>query len=414
MAAAAPAELPVVRIAMVLDGPSSVNNLADQVETEILTLTAGEFDVRIDDDDVLSGDWTRESVDLHIEVLLKDPDVDLIIALRAVASHVFCCREVLPKPVIAALVIDPEIQNLPLEDGASGIENLNYLALPRSLANDIDRFREIVPFERLTMVFNRWFTDAVPEIRDRFAEVFAEKGLDFDFVFVGTSVDEALEQIPSDTEAAYLAPLLHLSDGERERFVAALNERRPPTFSLFGIDEVWRFGVFAAQRTDSFWQRLARRVTLNVQRILLGEDAGTIPVAFPDRYRLTINMETARKIGVFPPWDLLTEADLLNHQPEFVRTYSLEGATQEGVAANLDIAAKMREVAASDQEVPLARALLRPRLEADASGVWIDDDRTSLLSGQSEGTGSAGLTLTQLASTPSRPAPTSRSSAGCS
>ncbi|MEE8523071.1 MAG: TolC family protein [Thermoanaerobaculia bacterium] len=335
-------------------------------------------------------------MEVNVEVLLKDPEIDLLIALGAVSSHAFCCRENLPKPVIAATVIDHEVQNLPYEDGRSGVPNLNYLVFPRSVENDIERFREIVPFERLTVAFNRWFTDVVPGIRGRFAEVFAAQGLDFDFVSVGPSVDEALAAIPADTEAVYLAPLLHFSDAERQRFVDGLADRDLPTFSLFGVDEVERFGVFAGQRDQAFWDRLARRVALNVQRILLGEDAGEIPVAIPDRHRLTINMETARKIDVYPPWDVLTEADLLHEEPQFVRSYSLDEVAEEAIRTNLDLAAGAREVAAGALQIPLARALLRPQIDVALTGLQIDDDRASAVFGQAERTWTGGLTLTQL------------------
>ncbi len=390
------AQLPVVRIGFLLDGESSVNALTDMVQQEILTLTESEFDVRFDPEDVLLGDWTRESMEINVEVLMKDPDVDLLIALGAVSSHIFCCLENLPKPVIAATVIDRELQNLPYEDGHSGVPNLNYLVFPRGLESDLDRFQDVVPFDRLTVVFNRWFTKVVPELSERFAEVFAARGLDFDFVFVGDSIDEGLAAIPVDTEAVYLAPLLHLSDDERQRFVSGLNARDLPTFSLFGVDEVQRFGVFAGQRVDAFWERLARRVALNVQRILLGEDAGGIPVAIPDRARLTINMETARKIDVYPPWDVLTEADLLNEEPEFSRSYSLDQIAEEAIRTNLDIAVSEREVAVGAQQIPLARSLWRPQISVGLTGVQIDEDRSSALIGQAERTWTGGIALTQL------------------
>ena len=62
--------------------------------------------------------------------------------------------------------------------------------------------------------------------------------------------------------------------------------------------------------------RLTRRVALNVQRTLLGEDPGTLPVMLEQESRLTINMATAREIGWYPTWDLLTEAKLINEEEE--------------------------------------------------------------------------------------------------
>ncbi len=387
----------VVRVGVVFDGQATVTRtLYDQVKQEILTLTEGEFDVRFEEQDILYGDWTVRSIDASVDVLLKDPEVDLVLALGPLSSHNFCCREVLPKPVIAGIVIDAQLQDLPEQDGASGVHNLNYLTFPASFERDVELFAEIVPFRKLTVVFNRWFVDVVPELGQQVGQFASQRGVDFEIVSVGESVDEALAAISEDSDAVYLAPLLHLSDAERQRFIDGVNERYLPSFSIFGIAEVAN-GVLAGQRDQAFYDRLSRRIALNVQRILLGEEPGTIPVNVPDRQRLTINMETARNISAFPPWHLLTEADLLNEEPAYQRVLTIRQAVEEAVDANLDIAAKQRDVAAGRQDVARARSALRPRLEVGLGAVRIDDTRaSSLFSTQAEQTWSGSLTLTQL------------------
>ena len=394
---AAAQELPVVRVGVVFDGSSSITGeLLDLIRQEILTLTEGEFDVRFEDRDILTGDWTVPSVDAAIDRLLSDGEVDLVLALGLVASQTFCCHAELPKPVIAGLVVDPALQGLPEDRGTSGVHNLSYLSFPASFERDVDLFREITPFRRLTAIFNRWFLDVVPELGEKIRRLVAEKGLAYDAIAAGSSVDEVLANLPADAEAVYLAPLLHLTDAERQRLIDGLKERRLPSFSMFGVSEVAQ-GVLAGQRDQAFYNRLARRIALNVQRILLGEDAGTIPVAVPDRKRLTINMETAREIGVFPPWHLLTEADLLNEEPEFARVVTLREAVEEAIEKNLDLAARRRAVAAGAGTVARARSALKPRLDASLAAVMIDEDRaSSTFSAQAERTLSGGLTLTQL------------------
>ena len=42
--------------------------------------------------------------------------------------------------------------------------------------------------------------------------------------------------------------------------------------------------------------RMARRIALNLQRILLGDDPGTLPVDIERTEVMTINMATARAI----------------------------------------------------------------------------------------------------------------------
>jgi hypothetical protein len=69
----------------------------------------------------------------------------------------------------------------------------------------------------------------------------------------------------------------------------------------------------ASQNTNTF-PRLSRRVAINVQRILLGEEAASLPVAFQVETQLVINMATARAMGAYPSWGVLTEAELINEK----------------------------------------------------------------------------------------------------
>ncbi len=395
--AAIPAAADPMHVGVVFDGQATVTRqLFDLVRQETLTLTEGEFDVRFEERHVRYGDWTVRSIDAAVESLLEDPEVDLVLALGPLASHTFCCRDPLPKPVIAGIVIDAHLQNLPAKDGASGVHNLSYLTFPSSFERDVELFAEIVPFRKLTVVFNRWFLDVVPELGEQVRQVVAQRDLGFELIAAGNSVEEALASIPDDAEAVYMAPLLHLSEADRTRFIDGLKERYLPSFSLFGVAEV-SLGVLAGQRDSAFYNRLARRIALNVQRILLGEEPGEIPVAVPDRRRLVINMETARAIGVYPPWHLLTEADLLNEKPESFPVLTLREAVELAVDANLDLAAQTRDVAAGTQVVRRARSALRPQIDFGLTGVRIDRDRSaSDFAGQAERTWTGGLTLTQV------------------
>ena len=91
-------------------------------------------------------------------------------------------------------------------------------------------------------------------------------------------------------------------------------------------------GLLASDKPKADLSRIARRIALNVQRILLGEDAGTFNVAFPEGEELTINMATARAIGVYPTWSVLTEAELLHERvKEVERKLSLESAVLEAI-----------------------------------------------------------------------------------
>ena len=366
----------VVRIGIVEDGPTQrLTHGLDEVKREILSLTSREFDVRFPPSKTIVDKWNPAEIKRAIDRLLADPQVDLIIAAGYLASNDACQRRKLSKPVVAPVILDVDIQNLPLKDGGSGVKNLSYIDPFISFERDIKVFRDIVFFDHLAILVPSNALDAIPWFERKLRRVSYEFTIDVNIVSVSTSAQQALADLPPGTDAVYVMPLTRLSPEQFRKLITGLMERKLPSFSMWGRDEV-EAGLLASVAPKSDLKRIARRIALNVQRILLGEDAGSLRVAFPTGEELTINMATARAIGVYPTWSVLTEAELLNEEVELVeRKLSLESAVQEALAANLDLAAEDKNVAAGKQIVKEARSPLLPQIGLAADGVAIDEDR---------------------------------------
>ena len=83
-----------------------------------------------------------------------------------------------------------------------------------------------------------------------------------------------------------------------------------------------------------------------------------------DNFRIVINMKTARAIGIYPGFDVMSEAELINPtRIEVERKINLAFAVEEAVKLNLDIAAKQRSVNANENNIDKARSVLLPQIE---------------------------------------------------
>jgi outer membrane protein TolC/ABC-type uncharacterized transport system substrate-binding protein len=365
-----------VRIGVVSDGPwEGGEAIGEAFIREILDLTLGEFDVRFPQEKSLEADWTPAGVRSALDQLLADPEVDLVLAFGVLVASDAAQRRDMPKPVIAPFVLDADIEGLPRRDGASGVKNFNYLQSTLSTARQFEVFRELAPFKRLALLGADVFLNVAPAVEQRVREAIQALGAEAVVLPVGDSADEALGRIPANVDAVFLAPLVHLKLTEYDGLIAGLNKRRLPTFSHVGRDDVER-GVLAGISDSWSYDRRARRVALNVQRILLGEDAGTLPVTFPEREQLYINMSTARAIDVYPSFSLATVAQLLEEErTDIPRQLSLRRVVDEAVAVNLDLAVAERLVSSGSQDVGKARSALLPQIHVSALGTLIDRDR---------------------------------------
>lgn len=393
------AERPLVQIGVVSDGPSidRFRVRGDLFKKEILELTKREFDVRFPSDKQLHGDWTYEGIKRAVDQLLADPEVDIILALGFISSHEICQRKDLPKPVIAPFIFDREFQGLPFKNGASGVKNLSYIIYFGRFDRDLKAFREIVDFSRLAIIFNHLLFEIFPQARDKLIKKEQEYGIEIMPVSATSSAESTLEKIPSDTEVVFISLLPRFSSEEFNRLVSGINSKRLPSFSNFGRLEV-EGGVMAGVSPEIDIDRIARRVALYAQRILLGEDAGTLPVTFRRDEQLTINMATARAIDFSPPWRALIQAELLNeHRKDIDRKLSLSSSVRDAIKANLDIAAGDRGIAAGKQKVKQALSVLLPQIDLFSEFKNIDKDQVTASSGLlAERTFSGSATLSQL------------------
>jgi outer membrane protein TolC/ABC-type uncharacterized transport system substrate-binding protein len=382
-----------------MDGPwDRLKKSQAEFKQEISDLLGGEFDIRFPEEKQIVGNWKEKTVSDGINRLLADSQVDMVIALGVLASNDAAIRGDLPKPVLAPIVLDVDLQGLPQKDGASGVKNLSYTAFPNPFRKDLETFQRIVPFKKFAVLSAPYYGGkTLQEFQQRFPKVVKDLGLKAQRISVGKSAKEALAKLEPDVEAVYLAPLQHLSAEEHDRLIKGLIGCKLPSFSHRGRWEVER-GAFVGLATEETSSRLARRTALNIQRILLGEDAGTLPYAFPARERLTINMATARAIGVYPPFSVLPEAELLDEEAVEIKTgRTLVNTVQEAIAANLDLAAQERTVAAGREEVKGARSDLLPQVEVSALGRIIDEDRAEASFGsQAEQTVTGTASLSQV------------------
>ena len=390
--------LETVRIGIVVDGPWDRNKeILDLFKKEVSEAMSGIAVVLFPDEKILVGDWTVPRAKFLDDQLLLDPDVDLIVGFGVFTSRDLASRGPLPKPVIAPIVVSPLAKEIPFHAGTSGVKNLSYLLYPGTFERDYKIFQELVPFRKLIILASRRYYEAfhTHALESSDEQLSKKIGAQVKTILFDNYADSALSALPKDADAVYL-DVVPMPLEEFDKLVEGLIERRLPSFSFLGEVEVKR-GIMAAANPDIF-PRLVRRIALNIQRIVLGEEPGSLAVAFSPGERLFVNLATASAVGVSPKWMTLMEAELVQLDSSAIKgaqQFTLETAIRRINDANLDLEAKRREVTADAENITSARANLLPRLDLSAGGSQIDQDRAQA-GYQPERRATAGVAVSQV------------------
>ncbi len=364
-------------VGVVMDGPSErLQDVLRVVERELTTLAGAEFAVQFAKEHQREGDWTRPGVDKHFRELLASPNVDLVLAFGVIASDIAVRQEQIPKPCIAPFVVDERMQGLLGEDDRPRqITNLSYILWSIDLQRDLKAFAELGTFKRMAWIHNAYAASAVPGLTAVVLKGSEASGVELVPVPAKASAAEVLAAMPKDVDSVYVAPNTQMPPSEVPKLAAGLIDLRLPSFAWHGRADVER-GLLAGVATEEDILRLARRIALNAQSILLGDSPSELVTSFKQQEQLAVNMATARALGVWPNWSVLTDAVLVHQERDTVtRKLDLTAAVRAAMDSNLDLAAMRQALAVGHQEVVKARSTLLPQLGVTATASMIDADR---------------------------------------
>lgn len=352
-------------IGTVNDGPS--DRLTQQEEkyvNELLALTESEFNVEIRR---FSGSWSLESTVAALNDAYADPDVDMVLAIGFTTNQIAATKTEFSKPTFLPIILDTSLLMTGPSERGSGIRNLNYLTAYADFEDDLDVLASIVPYRKLVLFVDENLAMSIPQLRQTALDASNARGIEL-LMIPHDGTDHALmNRVPADTDAIFVAGLPRMPQANFDRLIDEINIARIPSYSFAGVTDVER-GLLATNAEPRDVDRQARLNALNMQAVMLGERAEDQPIAPGTKDRLTINLETARKIGVSPTFDVLNQAVLLNQTAEASGTqFGLVDVARIALEQNQDLQAESFGLQAGLEEISRARSSLLPQLGASAN-----------------------------------------------
>jgi outer membrane protein len=370
----APVSARQVRVGVLIDGPAAREGIsADALEHAAAEVYGDGLTLTVAPQMRLDGNWNVSALNAALDRLEADPQIDVVVTLGFAASHLVAHRSQLPKPTIAASVLDPVLQTFPMKNGRSGRHNFTYVTAFNGVDDQVRTFHRIIGFSHLAVLADPLALEVVRELKIKATELQATTGATI-VLRPTNNLTDALANLPAGTQdAVYVTPLTRLSSDDFRSLADQLAQRKLPTFSLLGRSEVEQ-GILLATSSDTEWnERLARRVALDIQRIIEGDDAAGIEVGITSEERLVVNMHTAQLIGFSPHWDDLTDAvQLAADNMQDQRPISLLQALDAAIRSNPTLRGSQLGADIAADQTRIARSALLPSLAANVSHTQID------------------------------------------
>ena len=354
-----------------------LNLLGNQVKSEIAALLRADKNVTYKE---LNADWELNKIIDNLNSLLVDPKVDIVVTLGFLSSEAAARLQAYPKPVIAATILDPELQNLRIKsDKRTGIPNFAWIEPLIQLKNDMHSFTRIFEANNLAIIIPENLYDTFPMLMNYL--VADENQFDVSFIPVGDNKNLE-EDLPSGTDGAIVFPLVHHNDLSTEAVFSSLNKQGIPSLAVNGPAylEQGATVTFTPQLT---FQQLARQVAVMVSRASEGTNLADIPFMTDEQERTPIiNMESLRLTDRFPKWADLRNAVLLNADKIPGENLTLHQAIALALENNLQGKITDLDLLMAEKDIRIAKANVLPQVEVSGTGIQLSDNLVESSMGQ--------------------------------
>lgn len=378
MAAASPLESMTIAMLISPGSPPEYYKLAKQ---EITALLGERFNLAFELHEVTGSD--PKAVRTTISKLMQDNSTSCLLGLSLGISDALIRHKKYAKPVIAAAILDPNLQGLrTTKAGTSGIDNFNYIQSPFNVEKDLATFKKLIDFKKLAILYRGDDDSMFHNIYNFLGRSVARVSPDAKVSIIDAgnrSAQESIELLDNDVDAVYLA-LTPTEDsaGHQYELIRLLNARKLPTFSLTGEKSV-QAGALASIAPERNMKAISRRIAINLLNISQGQNAADQQVGigeYTDNF--VVNVGTMRLIGHYPSWDALEDARLTNLVgAEPGRNVTLRSVILEALQANLELQIAKVDTRLQQQEIGIARSALLPQVVLGTSFTSIDDNRAN-------------------------------------
>ncbi|MBQ7127304.1 TolC family protein [bacterium] len=342
-----------IELAFVFDGPSDKNTEVLKVFQQTITRSLlPEFKASFPKDLIFSGDWTQKgAIDASNKALASR--ANMVISLGYMSSDYYSDKQNKNKYVIT---ID--------QYGLRDFGNKFFNPIQQATA-DFATFKRLCPeMKKVAILMNSSYYALDSNWDATIARKLKEKGCDVNFtvVPVDKNVKASLAKMSADVDGVFVTPLFNLDMAGRKELYGYINEKKLPSFSSVGKEDV-ALGAMLGASTFDVDKKLAEATSFNIYGVLHGQKVKNEKLPFYDDKVIFYNADSADVVGYTPPLRLLNNAVTIStkEKPKFDLGLLIDTLDKN----NLDIKRKQYLIDAARRSVYSAYMRYLPTLRID-------------------------------------------------
>lgn len=380
------------RIGFLLDKNSvEINELMNKLSDEISAVVGEDAVLEFPEVSKLVNNFDSSTALNNYNVLVEN-NTDIIIAFGVVNNAVISKIGTYQKPTIVFGALSEEL--LTDESLVSNITNYTSIVTSQSYTEDIKLLQKLASPKTIGVVVEKAFMDNLP-IASTFNDI--SKDLNIEIKLIPFDSLSDITSSLDNIDAVYLAGGFYLSDSEMQELANVFIEKRLPSFTSNPVKDVIN-GILATSHDKSELNQFFRRIALTVESILNGNALATLSTKLEAKGTLTVNYNTAEKIGLPLKYSLIASTSFVGNPKEIVadKTYTLVSVMQEAITENLELQTIDKDISLTKKDLELAKSDYLPNITAGVTGTYVDPQLAEVSNGQSpEITTSGNVTLQQ-------------------
>ena len=380
------------KIGFLLDKNSvEINELLKELSDEISAVVGEDAVLEFPEVSKLVNNFDSSTALNNYNVLVEN-NTDIIIAFGVVNNAVISKVATYQKPTIVFGALSEEL--LTDESLVSNIKNYTSIVTSQSYTEDIKLLQKLASPKTIGVVVEKAFMDNLP-VTSTFNDI--SKDLNIEIKLIPFDSLSDITSSLDNIDAVYLAGGFYLSDSEMQELANALIEKRLPSFTSNPVKDVIN-GILATSHDQSELNQFFRRIALTVESILNGNALATLSTKLESKSTLTVNYNTAEKIGLPLKYSLIASTSFVGNPKEIVadKTYTLVSVMQEAITENLELQTIEKDISLTKKDLELAKSDYLPNITAGVTGTYVDPQLAEVSNGQSpEITTSGNVTLQQ-------------------